>query len=179
MRRWILLSIHGGFTVKDQNRTRTKGTSRSTGCLAWLGASPASLLGLLLVGYIYEFLAEAADAEAYPPPGHLVDVGGYRLHINCTGNGSPAVVIDAGLGDWSTGWGFVQQEVAKRTRVCTYDRAGWGWSDPTPLRFRDRCGRSGILPRPITRPIWLYSGLLAAPFEGRVRVPPAAGAAGR
>jgi pimeloyl-ACP methyl ester carboxylesterase len=63
----------------------------------------------------------------------MVDVGGYRLHINCTGTGSPTVIIDAGLGDWSTGWGFVQPEVAKTTRVCTYDRAGWGWSDPGPL----------------------------------------------
>ena len=62
-----------------------------------------------------------------------MDVGGYRLHINCTGTGSPTVVIDAGWGDWSTAWGFVQPEVAKTTRVCTYDRAGMGWSDAGPL----------------------------------------------
>ncbi|MCO6451480.1 MAG: alpha/beta hydrolase [Caldilineales bacterium] len=91
------------------------------------------MLGLLLVGYIYESVAEAADAKAYPAPGQLVDVGGYHLHINCTGAGSPSVVIEAGLADWSTGWEFVQQEVSKSTRVCTYDRAGWGWSDPGPL----------------------------------------------
>jgi pimeloyl-ACP methyl ester carboxylesterase len=93
----------------------------------------ASLLGLLLIGYIYEPIAEAADAKAYPPPGHLVDVGGYRLHVNCTGSGSPTVVIEAGLGDWSTSWGFVQQEVAKTTRICTYDPAGMGWSEAGPL----------------------------------------------
>jgi pimeloyl-ACP methyl ester carboxylesterase len=87
----------------------------------------------MLVGYIYEPLAEAADAKAYPPPGQLVDVGGYRLHINCTGTGSPTVVIEAGLGDWSTGWDVVQQGVARTTRVCTYDRAGWGWSEAGPL----------------------------------------------
>jgi len=88
----------------------------------------------MLVGYIYEPWAEAADAKAYPPPGQLVDVGGYRLHINCTGTGSPTVVIDAGLGDWSTSWGgYVQPEVAKTTRVCTYDRAGMGWSEEGPL----------------------------------------------
>ncbi len=62
----------------------------------------AVLLGLLLVGYTVEPMAEAADEKAYPPPGELVDVGGYRLHINCTGSGSPAVAIDAGWGDWST-----------------------------------------------------------------------------
>jgi pimeloyl-ACP methyl ester carboxylesterase len=102
--------------------------------LFWLGGSLTTLLGLLLVGYIYEPLAEAADAKAYPPPGQLVDVGGYRLHIHCTGTGSPTVVIVAGLGDWSTTWGgVVQPEVAKTTRVCTYDRAGLGWSEASPL----------------------------------------------
>jgi pimeloyl-ACP methyl ester carboxylesterase len=106
---------------------------RGKGCLIVLGACLALLLCLMLLGYIYETVAEAADAKAYPPPGQLVDVGGYRLHINCTGSGSPTVVIDAGLGDWSTGWGFVQPEVAKTTRVCTYDRAGWGWSEAGPL----------------------------------------------
>jgi len=88
----------------------------------------------MLVGYIYEPIAEAADVKAYPPPGQLVDVGGYRLHINRTGSGSPTVVINAGLGDWSTTWGgYVQPEVAKTTRVCTYDRAGMGWSEAGPL----------------------------------------------
>jgi pimeloyl-ACP methyl ester carboxylesterase len=106
---------------------------RGRGCLLWLGASLALVLGLLLVGYIYEPLAEASDEKMYPPPGQLVDVGGYRLHINCTGTGSPTVVIDAGWGDWSTAWGFVQPEVAKTTRVCTYDRAGMGWSEAGPL----------------------------------------------
>jgi pimeloyl-ACP methyl ester carboxylesterase len=121
--------------MNDQNQSGTKRTSRGrgSGCLKWLGAGLLSLLGLLLVGYVYEPLAEAADAKAYPPPGQLVDVGGYRLHIHCTGTGSPTVVIVAGLGDWSTSWGaVVQPEVAKTTRVCTYDRAGLGWSDALP-----------------------------------------------
>jgi pimeloyl-ACP methyl ester carboxylesterase len=121
--------------MNDQNQTVKVHTSkrRGRGVLIGLGAGLASLLGLMLLGYVYETGAEAADAKAYPPPGQLVDVGGYRLHINCTGSGSPTVVIDAGLGDWSTGWGFVQPEVAKTTRVCTYDRAGWAWSEAGPL----------------------------------------------
>jgi pimeloyl-ACP methyl ester carboxylesterase len=102
--------------------------------LIWLGRILVSIIGLLLVGYIYESVAEAADAKAYPPPGQLVDVGGHRLHINCTGTGSPTVVIEAGLGDWSTTWAaYVQPEVARTTRVCTYDRAGMGWSEAGPL----------------------------------------------
>jgi pimeloyl-ACP methyl ester carboxylesterase len=122
--------------MNDQNQVGTGYTSkrRGRGCLIWLGVGLATLLGLALVGYIYEPIAEAADAKAYPPPGELVDVGGHRLHINCTGTGSPTVVIEAGLGDWSTTWGgVVQPEVAKTTRVCTYDRAGMGWSDASPL----------------------------------------------
>jgi pimeloyl-ACP methyl ester carboxylesterase len=62
----------------------------------------------------------------------MVDVGGYRLHINCTGEGSPTVVIESGWGDFSAAWGWVQPEVAKTTRVCTYDRAGMGWSEASP-----------------------------------------------
>jgi pimeloyl-ACP methyl ester carboxylesterase len=121
--------------MNDQNQIGTKRSSkpRGKGCLLWLGGGLASILGLMLVGYIYEPIAEAADARTYPPPGQLVDVGGYRLHINCTGTGSPTVVIDAGQGDWSTSWGSVQQEVAKTTRICTYDRAGMGWSEAGPL----------------------------------------------
>ena len=119
--------------MNNQNQIGTKSSSKARGCLRWLGIVFASLLGLLLVGYIYEPIAEAADAKAYPPPGELVDVGGYRLHLNCTGTGSPIVVIDAGQGDWSTSWGSVQQEVAKTTRICTYDRAGLGWSEAGPL----------------------------------------------
>jgi pimeloyl-ACP methyl ester carboxylesterase len=122
--------------MNDQNQNSVKHTSkrRGRGCLQWLGVGLASILGLMLVGYIYELMAETADAKAYPPPGQLVDVGGYHLHINCTGTGSPTVVIDAGLGDWSTTWGgTVQPEVALTTRVCAYDRAGMGWSEAGPL----------------------------------------------
>lgn len=122
--------------MNDQNQSRKVPASvrGGRGCLIWFGAGLAALLGLMLLGYIYEPIAEAADAKAYPPPGQLVDVGGHRLHINCTGTGSPTVVIEAGLGDWSTSWGgYVQPGVAKTTRVCTYDRAGMGWSEAGPL----------------------------------------------
>jgi pimeloyl-ACP methyl ester carboxylesterase len=122
--------------MNDQNQSEKITTSkrRGRGCLLWLGGILTLALVLVLTGPIYESKAEAADAITYPPPGQLVDVGGYRLHINCTGTGSPTVVIDAGLGDWSTTWGgYVQPEVAKTTRVCTYDRAGMGWSEPGPL----------------------------------------------
>jgi pimeloyl-ACP methyl ester carboxylesterase len=106
---------------------------RGRGCLRWLGGLVVVVVGLILAGTIYESVAEAADIQAYPPPGQMVDVGGYRLHINCTGTGSPPVVIDAGWGDWSLGWSWVQAEVTKTTQVCTYDRAGMGYSETGPL----------------------------------------------
>lgn len=75
-----------------------------------------------------------ADQNQPAPPGKLVDVGGYRVHLYCTGSGSPAVVI-VGAG-FSFDWGLVQPEVAKFTQVCSYDHSGIGWSDPGP---KDSC----------------------------------------
>ena len=86
------------------------------------------LAGLLLLGLISQAVANAVDAARYPAPGKLVDIGGYQLHINCTGSGSPTVILDAGLGGSSLDWSKVQPDVARFTRVCSYDRAGYGWS---------------------------------------------------
>ena len=77
-------------------------------------------------------IAKANLAKQYPVPGQLVDVGGYKMHIYCVGEGSPTVILDAGFGDFSATWVQVQPEVAKTTRVCSYDRTGYGWSDPSP-----------------------------------------------
>jgi pimeloyl-ACP methyl ester carboxylesterase len=77
----------------------------------------------------------------FPPPGKLVDVGGWRLHLNCTGEArasQPTVILEAGLGDFSVEWSLVQPGVAKFARVCSYDRAGDGWSElgPHPRTLR-------------------------------------------
>ena len=92
--------------------------------------------GLLIVaafaGAIYESLATRRDLAATPHPGRLVDIGGHRLHIWCSGAGAPPVILEAGLGGSTVVWGFVQPEVARFTRVCSYDRAGLGYSDPGP-----------------------------------------------
>ena len=85
-----------------------------------------------LTGGAYQWFATRKDLAAAPPPGHLVDIGGYRLHLWCTGDGAPAVILDTGLGGSSADWGFVQPDVARFTRVCSYDRAGMGYSDPGP-----------------------------------------------
>lgn len=92
-----------------------------------------SLLAVLLSLLNLSAVAQRApDAPASAAPGRLVDVGGYRLHLNCTGKNGPTVVLIAGGGDFSFDWGLVQPDVARFTRVCSYDRAGSAWSDPGP-----------------------------------------------
>jgi pimeloyl-ACP methyl ester carboxylesterase len=117
---------------QNNNQQARSPIRRGRRFLIWLGGIVAGLVILGLAGMIYESLAEAADVRANPLPGQIVDVGGYRLHIHCTGSGSPTVVIESGWGDSSASWGWVQPEVAKITRICTYDRAGMGWSEPSP-----------------------------------------------
>ncbi len=69
----------------------------------------------------------------YPAPGRLVNIGTHRLHLRCEGNGSPTVVFDAALGASSLSWSLVQPAIARITRACAYDRAGFGWSEAGPL----------------------------------------------
>jgi pimeloyl-ACP methyl ester carboxylesterase len=90
------------------------------------------LLALAVLGAIYQSIATELAERAYPPPGEMVDVGGYGLHINCTGQGSPTVILDAGSGLFSAQWVRVQRQVSDTTHVCAYDRAGMGWSEMGP-----------------------------------------------
>lgn len=96
-------------------------------CTCWI-----CVMTVLISGAVYQDTCEFRDSIRYPPPGDLVDVEGYKMHLYCIGEGSPTVVMDAGLGGWSQDWVWVQPEVAKFTRACTYDRAGLGWSEPRP-----------------------------------------------
>jgi pimeloyl-ACP methyl ester carboxylesterase len=92
-------------------------------------------VGLVLagVGGSYETIQEQVDRSTTAMPGHLVDVGGRRLYLECTGSGSPTVVLVSGLAEASVYWkGWIAPVVAQNTTVCAYDRAGQGWSDPPP-----------------------------------------------
>lgn len=96
------------------------------------GSAVGVLALVAATGAAYEAFASASDGTAYPPAGRLVDVGGYKMHLDCRGEGSPTVVLDAGLGNASLDWALVQPELANATTVCSYDRGGMGWSEPGP-----------------------------------------------
>lgn len=88
-----------------------------------------AVLALAVCGMIYENIAEARDRRFNPMEGRLMDVQGRKMHIDCVGAGTPAVILESGLGDTYLSWRKVQPEIAKFTRVCSYDRAGLGYSD--------------------------------------------------
>lgn len=123
-------------TTTETDESQADSTRGRRGCLRWLGYGALTLLVLAalaaLMGYFYGESAEAANANAFPPPGELVDVGGRRLHLYCTGvaqDGRPTVILENLQGGLSSNWGWVQPAVAESTRVCSYDRAGSGWSE--------------------------------------------------
>jgi pimeloyl-ACP methyl ester carboxylesterase len=98
-----------------------------------------SLVALVILsGITYEWLATRAENKRYPQQGHSVDVGGFRLNIDCSGTsqpGAPTVILESGAGVPGFGWALVQPDIAKFVRVCSYDRAAYGWSDP-PLEMK-------------------------------------------
>ncbi|MCL6708941.1 alpha/beta hydrolase [Pseudomonas sp. R2.Fl] len=83
------------------------------------------------VGSTYEVVSRHWAGVKYPPPGRLIDVGGRNIHLDCRGQGSPAVIFEAGLDSYGTlSWAKVHDSVARVTRACAYDRAGIMWSEP-------------------------------------------------
>jgi pimeloyl-ACP methyl ester carboxylesterase len=111
---WMLVSVH--------RQLHSRGGR-------WLLYPVIALLVLASIGGGYQTLGDAADAKAYPMPGQLIDVGGHRLHLSCTGAGTPTVVLEPGAGGMSSSLGWIAPAVARDTRVCVYDRAGRGWSE--------------------------------------------------
>jgi len=94
------------------------------------------VIGLVLVSSMLSAGSASAAVGATrlsSQPGRLVDIGSHQMHIWCMGSGQPTVVIDSGLGGNSLEWIKVQRSLAPYVQVCTYDRAGYGWSEPGPL----------------------------------------------
>ena len=95
----------------------------------WVLYPVCAALFLSAVGGIYETYRESTDHSTDAMPGRLIDVDGHKLHINCTGVGSPTVVLEPGLGEPSTAMALIAPDIATSTRVCVYDRPGRGWSE--------------------------------------------------
>jgi pimeloyl-ACP methyl ester carboxylesterase len=95
----------------------------------WLLYPLFAVVVVSAVAGTYESSREVADRSAFAMTGQLVDVGGHKLHISCTGTGGPTVVLEGGFAATSATWGWIAPAVAQHTRVCVYDRAGRGWSD--------------------------------------------------
>ena len=89
------------------------------------------IVTVLIAGTVYQTVQASADLDRYPPPGRLYDVDGLRLHLDCRGDGTPTVILEAGLASGSSSWRHIHDPVAGLTRVCAYDRPGMGWSGPS------------------------------------------------
>ena len=119
----------------EQSTEASKIIRRKPGCLIWLARGAVALfilfIALSLAGLVYQSLGTAQDTREFPAAGRLVDIGGRNVHIYCTGaaiDGRPTVILETLSGGLSPYWAWVQSEVARTTRVCSYERAGRGWS---------------------------------------------------
>ena len=95
----------------------------------WLLYPLLAVLGATAIGALGNNITSQVEGNAMAMPGQLYDVGGHRLHLSCTGTGSPTVVLESGLGGNSAAWTPIASAASGTTRVCAYDRAGTGWSD--------------------------------------------------
>ena len=122
----LIILLAAGFSTADNTRTLVR-------LVRYIVAAELVVIVLAAaVGATYEYRNRAREAKLYKPPGRLIDIGGYRLHLYCTGSGSPTIVLDFGLDGSYLDWHRVQPEIARFTRVCSYDRGGYGWSDASP-----------------------------------------------
>jgi pimeloyl-ACP methyl ester carboxylesterase len=113
-----------------EEKSSYKSWRRKSGRIA-AASDGVGLAGLFLIIILVLLIAPIASMGAPQPPGRLVDVGGgINMHIYCTGEGSPTIVLDAGLNGGTMSWAQVQEQVSNHTRVCSYDRAGMSWSEP-------------------------------------------------
>lgn len=115
--------------MNPTRRSPTPGSPAARRVLRQLLVLPLALGSLALAAMATEAVAEARGRRLHPPPGALIQVGDHRLHLWCEGSGEPTVILEAGMDAASFQWGWVQPQVARSTRVCAYDRAGYAWSE--------------------------------------------------
>ena len=133
----IIISLAGVFIVWLSSR-RIVALSKKTyqagrKIVERVVLSIVTFVALAISGYtVFNAIAVRSFWSRNLAPGKIVDVGGYGMHIDCTGNGSPVLILEAGGQNDSTIWRGVQPALAKTSTVCAYDRAGSGWSDTQP-----------------------------------------------
>lgn len=103
-----------------------------------LATSAAALVAVIVSGILWQRSCAAHDHQVCPMPGSFSETDGCRLHLRCSGQGAPAVVLEAGIAGSSVGWAYVQPQLAEFTRVCSYDRPGLAWSPPSGKRSPDQ-----------------------------------------
>jgi len=123
---WVWSPLFLALVAATVVRVRVSLHSRAR---VWVVYPLLAVYALCAVGGGYETV-QASDRRTHPAPGQLIDVGGHRLHLQCAGSGSPTVILESGLGEGGAYWGSISSAVARDTRVCVYDRAGRGWSEP-------------------------------------------------
>lgn len=110
-----------------------------TNAMTWLRRVLKLVVGVagvaLAAGMTYQGVATALERRDFPPPGARISIGDHQLHLYCQGNGLPIVVLEAPEAGMSSAWGRIQPALAARTRVCSYDRSGLGWSEASGLPF--------------------------------------------
>lgn len=135
----------------------------------------AGLIGAIAGSVLYQGIGSRADRRDYPPPGRFVDVGGRRMHLVESGAGSPVVVLESGIAASCLNWTNIHAEVARFTRVCSYDRASLGWSDPTKTprvtsRLVDELHellKAANLPAPYVLAGHSYGGMLVRAYAAK------------
>lgn len=126
---------------------------------------------LLSCGITYEQIGRRRDIRLAPQMGHSIDVGGRSLNIYCSGEGSPTVIFEGDWGFPGYSWLHIQRDVAKFTRACWYDRAGYGWSDPGPFpNHSDSIARDlhGLLEKAHIEPPYVMAAHAIGAFHARV-----------
>jgi pimeloyl-ACP methyl ester carboxylesterase len=117
-----LLMVIAGTAVRARRDLHSRARS-------WVVYPLLGVYALCAFGGAYQTIQAWIDRRTDMAPGQLIDVGGHSLHLNCGGSGTPAVILESGLGETAAYWAGISTAVARDTKVCVYDRAGRGWSD--------------------------------------------------
>lgn len=129
----IIVALLLGWAGFRRSRSLQRSTHRTVRKMAEYGGISIALLGAMLIAgsSVFNAVATYRFWKVHPPAGRLLSVNGHIMHLNCTGQGSPTLVLEAGLGNDSLIWAGIQPELSKTTQVCSYDRSGLGWSEPS------------------------------------------------